>query len=101
MAFVRVARLPELAAESVIEVSVGEDQYALCNTGGEITALSGVCLHAGGPVGQGRVREGYVVCPWHLWGFDCRTGVSDFDPGRKLATYPVKLEGGDILIDLP
>jgi nitrite reductase (NADH) small subunit len=84
-----------------MEVTVGENQYAICNVGGSIHALSGVCLHQGGPIGQGQIQGGRVICPWHMWEYDCRTGQNDFDPDMRLATYEVKVEGEDILLQVP
>src|SRR6516225_9809908 len=63
MPFVKVATLADVPQNSVFEVSVGEDLYAICNVGGTISALSGVCLHEGGPLGQGNIADGRVVCP--------------------------------------
>src|SRR5579864_8769327 len=100
MPFIKVARLSDLPADSVTEVIVGESQYALCNVQGVIRALSGVCLHQGGPLGQGQIAEGRVVCPWHAWEFDCRTGENSFDPAERVATYDVKVEGDDIFLQV-
>ena len=52
-----------------------------------------------GPLGQGNLDGNNVVCPWHEWAYDCRTGENDFDPAIKLDRFPVKAEGDDILID--
>ena len=101
MAFTKVGRLADLPPNSLREVSVGENFYAVCNVEGQVHAISGTCLHRGGPLGQGALHGTQVVCPWHGWEWDCRTGSNDFDPSQKLATYPVKIEGEDILIDVP
>ena len=66
---------------------------------GELHALAGICPHAGGPIGQGNIQDNLVICPWHEWAYDCRTGENDFDPAIKLDRFPVKAEGDDILID--
>ena len=100
MAFVKVATTSELAPDSLMEVTVDGNCYALCNSGGEVYAISGVCLHRGGPLGQGALHGTQVVCPWHAWEWDCRTGANDYNPEQKVATYPVKIEGGEILIDI-
>ena len=100
MAFTKVASLAELAPGTLSEVMVGDNCYAVCNVEGEIHALSGVCLHRGGPLAQGALHGAIVVCPWHAWEWDCRTGANDYNPEQKVATYPVKIEGGEILIDV-
>src|SRR5579859_7616238 len=101
MAFVRVASLARLGAGSVMEASAGGQQYAICNVGGEIHALAGTCPHRGGPLGQGAVNGTNLTCPWHAWEFDCRTGANDYNPEVLVPTFPVRIAGDDILIDIP
>jgi len=79
---------------------VGENSYAVCNVDGELHALDGICPHAGGPLGEGALHGDILVCPWHAWEFNCRTGANDFDPDVVVPTFPVKVEGGDILLDV-
>ena len=52
-------------------------------------------------LGQGNVDGDKVICPWHEWAYDCRTGVNDFDENVKLTMFPVMVDGDDILIDVP
>jgi nitrite reductase (NADH) small subunit len=101
MALVKVASLGDVKENSVNEVMVGNTPYAVCNVGGKITALLGICPHRGGPLGQGAIHGQYVVCPWHAWEWNCATGENDMDPTKKVATYEVKIEGGDIFLNLP
>src|SRR5215472_8033242 len=101
MAFVRVGSVAQLTPGSIMEAEVEGNTYAVCNVDGSLHALDGICPHAGGPLGQGALHGTTIVCPWHGWEYDCRTGVNDFDENVKVATFPVKVEGGDILIDLP
>jgi nitrite reductase/ring-hydroxylating ferredoxin subunit len=101
MPLINVGKLSRLPAETVMEVMVGPQPYAICHVGGEVRALDGNCLHRGGPLGQGQIHNGHVVCPFHLWEFDCRTGEYDFNPSMRVATYEVKVEGDDILLQVP
>jgi nitrite reductase/ring-hydroxylating ferredoxin subunit len=101
MPFLKVAKLSEVPEESVREVVVGGQPYAICRTGGAVYALDGVCPHRGGPLGEGQIHAGRVVCPYHLWEFDCRTGQYDLDPARRVATFEVKVADGDIFVQVP
>jgi nitrite reductase/ring-hydroxylating ferredoxin subunit len=101
MPFVKVGSASQLLPGSVMEADIGENTYAICNAGGVFHALDGICPHAGGPLGHGALHENTLVCPWHAWEYDCRTGINDFDPGVAVATFPIKIEGDDILIDVP
>jgi nitrite reductase (NADH) small subunit len=101
MPFVKLASLAQLPPGSIVEAQSGGNTIAICNAGGEVYALDGICPHAGGPLGQGALHGTTIVCPWHAWEYDCRTGVNDFDEGVRVATFPVKIEDGEILVDLP
>ena len=84
-----------------MEVNVGGNPYALCNVSGRVTALNGICPHRGGPLGQGEISGPNLVCPWHAWEWECGSGANDLAPNRKVATYGVRVDGADILIDVP
>jgi nitrite reductase (NADH) small subunit len=101
MAFIKVGSLSQLPPDSVMEVMLSGEPYAICNVGGTVRALSGVCIHRGGPLGQGQIHEGRVVCPYHLWEFDCTTGEYDYDPAQRVPTYDVKVENDEIFIQVP
>jgi len=97
----RVARLSELPAGTVFEAEVAGRPVAVCNVEGELFALDGICPHAGGRLGHGALNGTRVACPWHAWEFDCRTGEHDYDPDVKVESYPVCVQDGDILVELP
>ena len=97
---IKVASLAKLAPGALIQVDLGEDTYAVCNAGGEIHVLDGICPHAGGPLGQGALHDTTIVCPWHAWEYDCRTGACDFNDEIRVTKFPVTISGDDILIDV-
>ena len=99
MPFVKVASLSALPPGSLTQVEIGERAFALCNLDGAVHALDGVCPHAGGPLGEGTLQGAMVVCPWHGFEFDCRTGENDMDPSMTAARFAVKSDGGEILLD--
>jgi nitrite reductase (NADH) small subunit len=101
MPFVKVGALAALPPGQVMEAEVGGNTYVVCNAGGELYAYDGVCPHAGGPLGQGALDGNILVCPWHAWEYDCRTGVNDYDESVTLTPFPVKSQDGEILIDVP
>lgn len=101
MAWTKLATIGELPNDSVIEVEHRGNLYAICNSGGEIRALSGVCPHQGGPLGQGTLIRGLLVCPWHMWEFDSGSGACLVDETMGIPTFPAKVENGGILVDTP
>jgi nitrite reductase (NADH) small subunit len=52
-------------------------------------------------LGQGALHGTTLVCPWHAWEYDCRSGANEMDEGFRVAKVQVKIEGDDILIDVP
>ena len=97
---VRIASLSQLTPGTVAQVEAGGNEYAVCNVNGTVYALDGICPHAGGPLGEGALHDHIIVCPWHAWEYDCRTGENDFDPDVKVATFPVRIEGDEVLIEI-
>ena len=83
------------------EFPCGDKMICVANVNGTCSAMDNVCLHRGGPLGQGMIEGNKVVCPWHAWGFDFRTGLADGDEDLCVQTFPVSVTNGDILIDVP
>ena len=100
MPFVKVANLSEVPVGKMKEVELGSIAIALCNNDGNICAIDGTCPHAGGPLASGALHDGIAVCPWHAWGFDTRTGNSDFNSGITIPVYKVEVRGDEIFVDI-
>ena len=71
---------------------------ALFNVGGAFHALSNLCLHRGGPLGQGVLDGPVVLCPWHAWTWDVTTGVNTMNPELKVERFDVKVEDGHVFV---
>jgi len=101
MALVRIGSVAELPkAGEAREYQAGARTICIANVDGTCSALDNVCFHRGGPLGQGVVLDGKLVCPWHGWTFDPQTGAAVHDPEAKVPVYPLKIEGDDVLVDL-
>jgi nitrite reductase (NADH) small subunit len=73
---------------------------ALFHADGEFYAMDGVCPHQGGPLGKGVLQGCVVTCPWHGWQFDVRTGQHVTNRAVRHFTFPVKVEGNDVYVDV-
>jgi len=101
MAFTRIisqAHLP--ATDEARNFPCNGKMICIVNTSGTLSAMDNECLHQGGSLGQGMVEDGKVVCPWHAWKYDPKTGVAVDHPDMKLKTYPIKVEDGEVYIDI-
>ena len=96
--FQKVARVEEIPSGQGKVVEIAGRKIALFNVGGKFHAVDNTCLHRGGPLGEGHLQDKVVNCPWHHWGFDVTTGVCETNPDFKLETFPVKVEGEEILV---
>ncbi len=99
--FVRLCSKGDLPEEGEAkEIKLGNQVICVANVNGTISAMENVCLHRGGPLGQGIIADGKVVCPWHGWMWDPQTGQADHNPNARVAVYPIKVEGDEVLIQL-
>jgi len=96
--FVKVASLSELAPGSAKVVEVLGKTIALFNVDGTIYATDNTCLHQGGPIGEGQLMGEVIICPWHQWEYNVRTGENVDDSSLKVVTYPVQVEGSEIKV---
>ncbi len=82
------------------EFSCGEKTICIANVNGEYAALDNVCPHRGGPLGQGVIEGDKLVCPWHGWQFDPKSGAVEHAPEQKVPTYPIRIEGDDVVVEM-
>jgi nitrite reductase (NADH) small subunit len=99
--FVRICSASEVPGEGeVAEFTVQGRTLCVARVNEVIAVLDGVCPHEGGPLGEGIVEDGRVVCPWHAYAFDPRTGASDQDPEVTAEVFESKIEQGELLVRL-
>ena len=96
--FVKVASTSDLKPGENKVVNVNDTEIGLFNIDGEFFAISNVCLHRGGPLGEGFLEGDVVTCPWHGWRYNVRTGENAMIPTTKVASYQVKVEGNDVFV---
>jgi nitrite reductase/ring-hydroxylating ferredoxin subunit len=99
--FVKIATRAELPErDEAKEFTVGDKVICIANINGTYAAVDNVCSHRGGPLGQGVVMDGKLICPWHGWQYDVTTGAPAQNPQLKVAVYRLKLEGDDVLVEI-
>jgi 3-phenylpropionate/trans-cinnamate dioxygenase ferredoxin component len=98
-AFIRVARLDEIAPGATLRIEVRSALICLANVGGRIYAVSDDCPHIGGSLSEGELAGCTLTCPVHLAQFDVRTGRVLRGPARDdVPTYAVRVEDGEIFV---
>jgi nitrite reductase/ring-hydroxylating ferredoxin subunit len=99
---VRVCRLDELARDTITAREVERRRLALVRAGDEVFAFHDSCPHKGGPLCEGKLslKRGELICPWHFFRFDLRTGVSVTNSALGARTFPVAVRDGEVYVTL-
>jgi len=99
---VRAASLAEIEPGAPRLVVLNGARVVLARIGDRVHALSDTCAHRGGPLSEGKLSGFRLACPWHGWMYDVRTGQCSF-PGRgaSVPSYPVRIDGDAVWVDLP
>jgi nitrite reductase (NADH) small subunit len=100
--FIRIGSKADLPGDGEAkEFEVNGTTVCVANVDGKLAAMDNMCVHRGGPLGQGVVMDGKVICPWHGWSFDPKTGISDQNSDMGVKVYEIKVESEDVLVELP
>ena len=102
MTWIRVCGREDIPHRRGWPVRLGELNIAVFDLGSRLAAVDNECLHVGNPIDDGFVSGGCVTCPWHGWRYDPTTGEHVTTLGRRpgLRTYPVREEGGQVLVEI-
>ncbi|MEA2336730.1 MAG: nitrite reductase small subunit [Thermoanaerobaculia bacterium] len=99
-AFTEVLNASDLPVGRIRAVKIDDRTVAVCHTANGFFATDNTCPHRGGPLSEGDLLGEEIVCPWHLWGFDVRTGLCPGNAEYTIATHEVKIDGDRILVKL-
>ncbi|EGX57767.1 ferredoxin subunit of phenylpropionate dioxygenase [Streptomyces zinciresistens K42] len=99
--FVRACALSELEEGTPMRVELDGTPVSLVHTEGEVFAIFDICSHANVSLSEGEVEDCQIECWLHGSSFDLRTGKPSGLPAtRPVPVYPVKIEGGSVLVDV-
>jgi len=97
--FVDVCGVNEIENNRARIVTLSGERVAIFKFDGKISALSNVCQHQNGPLGEGKIIDGCVTCPWHGFQYLPDTGASPPPFTEKVPTFNVRIVGGRVLVD--
>lgn len=92
--FVTVAQASEIPSDRGVAFTVGRHVVAVFRQGDEFFAINDFCPHMGASLAPGEVCDGAVMCPWHAWRFDVRTGAWCDNPRVKTDAFDVRVVDG-------
>lgn len=99
---IRIASVAAIPPGSRTLIEALGKRIAVFNVGGRFHAIDDTCSHEGGPLSKGTLEGTVVTCPWHGARFDVTTGAVLSAPARRpVGSYPVRVSGPDLLLELP
>jgi len=96
----RVCAVSEFPDDEVKHLHEDGHHIALFKYDGEFYATDNRCPHMGYPLVKGSVRDGVLICHWHHWEFDLKSGACFAGGGDDVKTFPVVVKDGDIFVEL-
>lgn len=101
MTYVKACALSELEENTPKRVELDGTPVSIVSTDGEVFAINDICSHANVSLSEGEVEDCMIECWLHGSAFDLRTGKPSGLPAtRPVPVYPVKIEGGSVLVDV-
>ena len=96
--FVDVCSVAEIPEKRAVVTCLSGERVAVFRYDGQISAISNVCQHQNGPLGEGRIVNGCVVCPWHGYEYLPDSGASPPPFTEKVPTFDVRVVSGRVLV---
>lgn len=92
-----VDEIPETRAK-IVQIDSNE-RIAIFKHNNSLSAMTNICAHQGGPLGEGKIVNGCVTCPWHGYQYLPESGQSPPPYQEKIATYDIQINGDRVLIN--
>jgi nitrite reductase/ring-hydroxylating ferredoxin subunit/DMSO/TMAO reductase YedYZ heme-binding membrane subunit len=96
--FVFACRVEEIPENRARIVPIAGERVAIFRYDGMISAVSNVCQHQNGPLGEGKIIDGCITCPWHGYQYRPRDGRAPAPFTEKVPTFDVQLKKGEVWI---
>jgi nitrite reductase/ring-hydroxylating ferredoxin subunit/DMSO/TMAO reductase YedYZ heme-binding membrane subunit len=96
--FVDACALTDVPENRARTICLSGERVAIFKYDGKISAVSNVCQHQNGPLGEGRILDGCITCPWHGYQYVPETGASPAPFVEKVPTFNVRVKNGRVFI---
>ncbi len=97
--FVEVCEVDRIAEKCATVISLSGERVAVFRYDGKVSAISNACQHQNGPLGEGRIIDGCVTCPWHGYQYQPESGAAPPPFKEKIPTFRVKIVKGSVFVD--
>jgi methionine sulfoxide reductase heme-binding subunit len=97
--YVEACRVSEIKEDRARIVCLSGERVAIFKYDGKLSAISNVCQHQNGPLGEGRIIDGCVTCPWHGYQYVPETGSAPPPFTEKIPTFNIRVDGDRVFVD--
>jgi nitrite reductase/ring-hydroxylating ferredoxin subunit/DMSO/TMAO reductase YedYZ heme-binding membrane subunit len=97
--FVDVCPVNAIPEDRAAIVCAAGERVAVFRYGGKLSAVSNVCRHQNGPLGEGKIIDGCITCPWHGYQYKPETGAAPPPFTEKVPTYALRVRNGRVQIN--
>ena len=96
--FVEVCKVDRIPEKCATIVSLSGERVAIFRYDGKVSAVSNVCQHQNGPLGEGRIIDGCITCPWHGYQYRPEDGAAPPPFSERISTFQVKVVDGIVFV---
>jgi sulfoxide reductase heme-binding subunit YedZ len=96
--FIEVGEIRAIPEKRARVISANGERIAVFRYDGKVSAISNVCRHQNGPLGEGRIIDGCITCPWHGYQYTPDSGASPPPFNDKVATFQTKIIGDKVFV---
>jgi DMSO/TMAO reductase YedYZ heme-binding membrane subunit/nitrite reductase/ring-hydroxylating ferredoxin subunit len=96
--YIAVCTVENIPEKRACVVACGGERVAVFKYDGNISAISNVCQHQNGPLGEGKIIDGCVTCPWHCYQYLPGSGASPPPFTEKVPTYRTRVVGNQVFV---
>lgn len=97
--FIEICSVEDIEEKRAKVVLINGENIAVFKYGGKISAVNNICRHQHGPLGEGKIVDGCITCPWHGYQYLPHNGQSPPPFTEKVETYDVKIFNGKIYVN--
>jgi methionine sulfoxide reductase heme-binding subunit len=97
--YVKVCEVSDIEENRAKMFCLDTERIAIFKTEGKLFAVNNVCKHQNGPLGEGKIVDGCITCPWHGYQYLPKNGQSPPPFKERVSTYDIKLAGTDVWLN--
>lgn len=98
---IRLISTQDVPTGQAREVVAAGRIFAVFRVNDQYFVIDGICAHAGGPLGEGRLEGSVVTCPWHGWQYDVTSGKHCLSDSICQTQFPVTIKEDAVWIEVP